>query len=845
LIFLINNYALQLFNIINLLPINFKFMKPQKIFATLYRTLSLKIGLMKKILFLLLAFFLLHPVFSQDSPRDTLLAVHKQNKGSKKIIVAATPAVPELLLALQKPMTTQKKVDILYDIAGKYLDRLKIDSALFYAQKIKLLSDSAGYEAGLAKYYLARGSALYYRNMGNEVTQNLQQAISLFNKYNDKLFLGISYQQLARQLANARDYAGAQKLYSKAIPFLIASGDVSKLQWLVYNCGRNFYLTLELDSSAYYLSWSLKLAEQLQSKPKIFTSASMLGTVYFTADNNNEAERQLSYALSVQPPNAEKVHLRGILANYAEVLTAQGKYELATKTISEYDKINAVLGDVWGSMTEMKLKGSLSYRQGNYALALQYLQQGYKLKPGDNLFVHDIMNVVSYLGKTELKTGNADSAIVHFRLSKKLATESNFIAGILENNMLLAEAFQQNKQMDSAYHYFKYYSHLRDSILTFKKERTVMELSAKYDAEKREQQIKNLQNEKQVYNYELLLKNKTIEQQELIGLKNSQKLTLLTQQSEISRLQASEKSLELQNREKEFVKKQNELELLQKEKQLQSVLAAKQVQQKKLLLFITTATLLFVLYGAYRYRQNKQLSSRLSQSLTDLKLAQEQIIKSEKEKESENIRVSISRDIHDEVGATLSGVALFSEIAKQKVQQYRQKDALEYLEHISTNSKEMVEKISDIVWAINPDNDSFERITEKLRAYTLNLCAGKGIRLNFEVDEAINNLIPSMGVRRNIYLFSKEAINNAVKYSGCKELLFSLQQLNQYSLLKINDDGNGFEPGSVAKGNGLKNMNARANDMQADFELNSHPGLGTSIKLQFNFHPNGGHKLLE
>jgi signal transduction histidine kinase len=366
-----------------------------------------------------------------------------------------------------------------------------------------------------------------------------------------------------------------------------------------------------------------------------------------------------------------------------------------------------------------------------------------------------------------------------------------------------------------------------------------MELSAKYNAEKNEQQIKNLQTEKQVYDFQLMLKNKTIEQQELVGLKNAQQLTLLTQQSEISRLQASQKSLALENREKEFLKKQKELELLQKEKQLQSALAAKQAQQKSLLFIIIAAVLLFVLYGAYRYRQNKKLTAQLSQSLIELKLAQEQIIKSEKEKESENVRVSISRDIHDEVGATLSGVALFSEIAKQKVLQHNQQDALEYLGHISTNSKEMVEKISDIVWAINPENDSFERITEKLKAYTLNLCAGRGIRLSFTIDENINNLAPAMQVRRNFYMFSKEAINNAIKYSGCSHFSFLLQQNKGNSLLEIKDDGRGFNKDTVTKGNGLKNMQARAVDLKADFELHTLPGKGTNIKLRFNFHPNG------
>ncbi|MBC7938076.1 MAG: hypothetical protein H7Y86_22225 [Rhizobacter sp.] len=792
---------------------------------------------MTKIFCLWLVFFNA-VVFAQNKDRnETHTAVG--NKELKNTTVQAIPTIPELILLLQKPATVSKKIDILYEIAANYANYLKIDSALFYAQKIKTVSDSAGYEAGLAKYYLARGSALYYRNKGDEVTQNLQQAISLFTRYNNNLFLGISYHNLARHTANTRDYSGAEKFYRKAVSLLAVSGDVSKLQFAVYNLGRNFYLSLELDSAAYYLSWGLRLAESIQSKPKIFTIAAMLGAVYFTAGNNSEAERILSYALANQPSSTDKVHLRGVLANYAEVLTSQDKYEQAGKAITDYAKINASFGDVWGRMTEMKLKGGLLYRQGHYDAALRYLQDGYKLKTGENLFAHDLMNLASYLGKTELKTGHADSAIIHFHLAKKLATESNFIAGILEGNMLLAEAFQQSNKMDSAYHYFRYYAHLKDSILTFKKERTVMELSAKYNAEKNEQQIKNLQTEKQMYDFQLMLKNKTIEQQELVRLKNAQQLTLLTQQSEISRLQASEKSLALENREKEFLKKQKELELLQKEKQLQSALAAKQAQQKSLLFIIIGAVLLFVLYGAYRYRQNKKLTAQLSQSLIDLKLAQEQIIKSEKEKESENVRVSISRDIHDEVGATLSGVALFSEIAKQKVLQHNQQDALEYLGHISTNSKEMVEKISDIVWAINPDNDSFERITEKLKAYTLNLCAGRGIRLSFNIDESLNNLAPAMQVRRNFYMFSKEAINNAIKYSGCSHFSFLLQQNNYNSLLEIKDDGRGFNKDTVTKGNGLKNMQARAIDLKADFELHTQPGKGTNITLRFNFHPNG------
>ncbi len=796
---------------------------------------------MKKTLLLTVVFFILvcNCTLAQKLHPD-----YKGNKPSESPSKSINLVISELIQSLQKTNKVVKKVDILYEIAGSYLDSLKVDSALFYAQKIKLLSDSNGYLPGLGKYHLAKGIALFLRNKGDEAKQNLQQAIICFTKYKDNLFLGLSYHQLARQLAMKNDYTGAQNYYRQAIPLIATSNDVGRLQWAVHNFGRNFFFTLELDSSVYYLSHAVKLAEQLQSAPKIFNSASMLGAVYLMSDNNKDAEQILSYALAIQlPAVGDKIQMRGVLANYAEALILQNKYEAAIKAINEYDKFNILLGDVSGKMVEKKLKGTLAYRQKNYEAALILLQEAYQLKIDDKLFSHNIMSIAANLGKTELKMDKVDSAVVHFRLVKKLAAQSNYIAYTLEANMLLAEAFQQNNNMDSAYHYFQHYTHLKDSILTFKKERAVIELIAKYDAEKREQQIKNLQTEKQVYSYQLLLKNKTIEQQQLIGLKNLQQLTLLTQQSEISKLQASQKNLALQNTEKEIEKKQNELELLQKEKKLQSVLAAKQTQQKNLLFFITSAIILFALYGAYRYKQNKKLSKLLSQSLTHLKQAQEQLIKTEKEKESENIRVRISRDIHDEVGATLSGVALFSEIAKQKLEQHQHQYALEYLEHISSNSKEMVEKISDIVWAINPDNDSFERITEKLRAYTLNLCAGKGIRLNFEVDDAINKMVPGMELRRNIYLFSKEAINNAIKYSDCNEFLFSLQQKNGYSLLQIKDNGKGFEPTLSINGNGLKNMQARAVELKADFKLNSKPGQGTDINLRFNFHPIGGQNI--
>jgi signal transduction histidine kinase len=232
--------------------------------------------------------------------------------------------------------------------------------------------------------------------------------------------------------------------------------------------------------------------------------------------------------------------------------------------------------------------------------------------------------------------------------------------------------------------------------------------------------------------------------------------------------------------------------------------------------------------------------ARLEKSLVDLKQAQEQLIRTEKEKEAENIRVRISRDIHDEVGATLSGVALFSEIAREKMKQHKEEDAQVYLEHITANSKEMVDKMSDIVWAINPDNDNFDRIIAKLQSYAFNLCAGKNISFHVDFDDKVKEHYPPMQVKRNLYLFLKEAINNAVKYSEGKNIFMSLKKESSF-IAEVRDDGKGFDCSMHREGNGIKNMKARADILEGKFDITSATNKGTTVRLQFHFHPAGGH----
>jgi two-component sensor histidine kinase len=195
------------------------------------------------------------------------------------------------------------------------------------------------------------------------------------------------------------------------------------------------------------------------------------------------------------------------------------------------------------------------------------------------------------------------------------------------------------------------------------------------------------------------------------------------------------------------------------------------------------------------------------------------------------VRTKISRDLHDEIGSTLSGIGLISEMAKQQLENKRSIELKTSLDKISDNSEEMLGRMSDIVWAINPGNDSFEKVIKRLKAYAKNTTDSLGIYLHFNSEKDIEKYNLDMQKRSNIFLICKEAINNAIKYSECQNLSFALRLIDQHININIADDGKGFNMYQEFEGNGLKNMQSRAQEINADLKMNSENGKGTSISL--------------
>ncbi len=191
------------------------------------------------------------------------------------------------------------------------------------------------------------------------------------------------------------------------------------------------------------------------------------------------------------------------------------------------------------------------------------------------------------------------------------------------------------------------------------------------------------------------------------------------------------------------------------------------------------------------------------------------------------LRTRIASDLHDDVGSALSSISLFAGVARLKPGD----SSVSIVEKIENTSRETIENMSDIVWSIQPHNDSFRSVLQKMKQFGEDIMHSAGIEFYFDYHPSLEKLSLNMIQRKNLYLIYKEALNNTAKYSQAKELHVTLTRKGKHIELAIQDNGVGFEAGSGHTGNGLTTMKQRAGEMEAVLEFNSVAGQGTRLLL--------------
>ena len=205
--------------------------------------------------------------------------------------------------------------------------------------------------------------------------------------------------------------------------------------------------------------------------------------------------------------------------------------------------------------------------------------------------------------------------------------------------------------------------------------------------------------------------------------------------------------------------------------------------------------------------------------------------------ELERIRTRIATDLHDDIGASLSKIAILSDVAAQQIGTKSDSPVAAPLVQIADTSRDCVDAMSDIVWAVNPQRDHLSDLTYRMRRFAEDLLDAKGIEFSIRslLDERDVNL--GADLRREIYLIFKECINNLVKHSAATEAALTFSISGPWLTISIADNGQGFDSDSNGTnagmgGHGLASMQRRARALAGSLTIDSHVGRGTTLTLK-------------
>ena len=160
------------------------------------------------------------------------------------------------------------------------------------------------------------------------------------------------------------------------------------------------------------------------------------------------------------------------------------------------------------------------------------------------------------------------------------------------------------------------------------------------------------------------------------------------------------------------------------------------------------------------------------------------------------------------------------------------KKPINTLNSINESAHKMLDAMNDIIWNIQPQNDTLDSIVARMRSFASELLEAKKIPLCWNVADNVKHLHLALAVRHDFLLIYKEAVNNLAKYSAASEANINLEFHHPNLILTISDNGKGFDPQKTKNGNGLKNMQSRAKKIGAVYHLLTEIGKGTTITLQ-------------
>ena len=195
----------------------------------------------------------------------------------------------------------------------------------------------------------------------------------------------------------------------------------------------------------------------------------------------------------------------------------------------------------------------------------------------------------------------------------------------------------------------------------------------------------------------------------------------------------------------------------------------------------------------------------------------------------EKLKTRLAADLHDNIGAGLTEISIMSELAANEYKSVN--SGSQHLERISDKARQLVDGMSDIVWVVNPQKDSLHDIIVRLKDSYNEFLLEMGISLKTGNISELKKIRLPMDYKQSLFLILKEGINNAVKHSGCKNIVVDVALQRNYLTICVIDDGSGLDESKIKYGNGIRNIKDRAKRIGGEVIWQTKIEKGTELKF--------------
>ncbi|MFM9908532.1 MAG: tetratricopeptide repeat protein [Chitinophagaceae bacterium] len=682
-----------------------------------------------------------------------------------------------------------------------------LDTSLNYARLALQISKEKKMLRGEGMAKLKIADIMSQQESKEDFTGFFTEGLRIGTLLKDSFMMALACYQHGQHLMYNNQLDAAEKLYQKSL-LLKFGREQSSYTGLVYNdMGYLFGLRNDLENKVTWLLKAIKVLENSEDMNVLGTAYSNLGSVYFSLGNKSKA---LDYTRNAIAIREKAKDLQGLAISYQNIAFFFGAS--SPDSANKYEQ----LGLLYAEKTGIKSMMIRSYANMSVTMSNQHN------KPEALVYIKKSIALCREFNKDasladKCRWAALLCADMKDSVGMEAFTQEAYDISIKLNNKTLLRDLYASKASNnikfndykSAYENLKKYYLYRDSIVSEKTTTNIAELQTKYETEKKDNEISKLTTAQKIRQLEIEKQKAIISGNKLEASQKENEIALLskTQELQDSRIQQQSEELEKQTLLAKY--NQQQLTLSEQSTQLQQKQLENQKQLRDFLIVAIAASLVlgFVLFNRYQLKKKLQQQNELL-----------------------SVRNNIAKDLHDDIGSTLTSIKILSEVSKNNLDKDRLK-ASSFLQKISDQSAEMQQGMSDIVWAIKPANDKFENMVIRMREYISHTLESKNINAVFNVDQQMLSKSIGMQQRRDFFLIFKEVINNAAKYSGAGTVTINLEQQQGNLLLSVSDNGIGFDTSKITSSNGLSNIYSRAEALKGHADIFSAPGKGTQIRF--------------